>query len=317
MTKLFLGAILAAALVFGTATAASAGSSAVRAPVVKIKVKKFGLVLARRDHQALYTWRDEQQAGNKILCTGGCAQAWPPLLVRSAKAVPKHVRGIRGTFGVVRRPDRKLQVTLNGAAAVHVRERAEGRRPLQQRRELVRRARPVGPRRRDRPGGRGPNSPAASRRREQSERAEERGSGGNQGFPPKKFTEPVALSSTASAGFPAWPCGLPRTTLGGDFDLLALRARCTREATAFVRFRQDPSPAEVRKVRRIPRACPRYCYRVGTDGTGSSRETELLVPPSGVPSRSSRVRTKESNTTCSNLSVRTVRAARSRSATSV
>ena len=41
---------------------------------------------------------------------------------------------------------------------------------------------------------------------------------------PKKFTEPVALSSTASADLP-----LPGTALGSDFVLLALRARCKRD----------------------------------------------------------------------------------------
>jgi hypothetical protein len=37
----------------------------------------------------------------------------------------------------------------------------------------------------------------------------------------QKFTEPVALSSTASADLP-----LPGTAFGSDFVLLALRARC-------------------------------------------------------------------------------------------
>src|SRR3954454_17271484 len=42
---------------------------------------------------------------------------------------------------------------------------------------------------------------------------------------PKKFAEPVALSSTASADF-----RLPATTFGFSFDLLALRARRKRES---------------------------------------------------------------------------------------
>src|SRR5512132_4561332 len=40
----------------------------------------------------------------------------------------------------------------------------------------------------------------------------------------KKFTEPVALSSTRPADLP-----LPRRTVGLSFDLLALRARCVEE----------------------------------------------------------------------------------------
>src|SRR5215475_12450067 len=43
---------------------------------------------------------------------------------------------------------------------------------------------------------------------------------------PKKFTEPVALSSTSPVNL-----RLPPTALGSGFDLLALRARCKREAT--------------------------------------------------------------------------------------
>ena len=44
---------------------------------------------------------------------------------------------------------------------------------------------------------------------------------------PKKFTEPVALSSTASADLP-----LPGTAFGSDFVLLALRARCKGDINA-------------------------------------------------------------------------------------
>ena len=70
-------------------------------------------MLTRRDGQAVYYWRVEKKAGGKVRCTGSCAAAWPPLLVKSAGAVPRRVAGITGTFGVVRRPDGKLQVTRN------------------------------------------------------------------------------------------------------------------------------------------------------------------------------------------------------------
>ena len=43
---------------------------------------------------------------------------------------------------------------------------------------------------------------------------------------PKKFTEPVALSSPEPVGFP-----LSRTALRPSFDLLALRSRCKRDTT--------------------------------------------------------------------------------------
>src|SRR5262249_39115850 len=115
--------------------------------------------------------------------------------------------------------------------------------------------------------------------------------------PLKRFTEPVAVSSTAPAGFPAGPCGLPRTTLGGGFDLLPLRAPCTREPTAIGRVRQDPFRPEARKERHFSFTNRSGCYSDYTDGTGSSREIELPVPPSGVSGRSSRTSKARSRTT--------------------
>src|SRR5882724_7525265 len=46
---------------------------------------------------------------------------------------------------------------------------------------------------------------------------------------PKKFTEPVALSSPEPVGFP-----LARTAPGPSFDLLALRSRCKQDTTTRV-----------------------------------------------------------------------------------
>ena len=93
---------------------APAAMSAPAAPVTKIRAAGFGSVLARSDRQALYYWQVEKRAGGKVRCVGSCAAFWPPLLVRSAAAVPRRVPGIRGTFGVVRRPNGRLQVTHNG-----------------------------------------------------------------------------------------------------------------------------------------------------------------------------------------------------------
>src|SRR4051794_28957967 len=58
---------------------------------------------------------------------------------------------------------------------------------------------------------------------------------------------------------------LPRTTLGGGFDLLPLRARCTREPRGSARIVQGLRRAKIRKERTNS-----FCYSVGTDGTGSS-----------------------------------------------
>jgi predicted lipoprotein with Yx(FWY)xxD motif len=106
--------VIVVVLAIGLASAGAAGAAAsARAPVAKLQTKSFGLVLTRRDGQALYYWQVEKTAGGKIRCTGSCAAAWPPLLARSAAAVPKRVAGLSGVFGVVRRPDGRLQVTRN------------------------------------------------------------------------------------------------------------------------------------------------------------------------------------------------------------
>ena len=97
------------ALILVSTTAAAAG-----APVIKYRDDQFGPVLATPKKQALYYWRVEKRAGGKIRCTGSCAKAWPPLDAKGV--VPRKVSGIRGTFGTVRRPDGRRQVTFNGLA---------------------------------------------------------------------------------------------------------------------------------------------------------------------------------------------------------
>lgn len=92
------------------------GSRTAPAPVTTFVDPTFGRVLARRDRQVLYYWQEEKKAGGKLRCFGECARAWPPLIVKSRAAVPRKVPGIRGRFGVVKRPNGALQVTYNGLA---------------------------------------------------------------------------------------------------------------------------------------------------------------------------------------------------------
>ena len=80
-------------------------------PVVRYVADQFGPILATPKQQALYTWNAERDF--KIHCTGACAKAWPPLIVKPKALVTTHVRGIAGTLGTVRRPDGRLQVTFN------------------------------------------------------------------------------------------------------------------------------------------------------------------------------------------------------------
>jgi predicted lipoprotein with Yx(FWY)xxD motif len=105
-------ATLALSAVTATLACAVSVGAATKQPVAKLKHQTFGNVLVTPKRQALYFWNVEKR-DFKVHCTGACAQAWPPLLVRSAKAVPKTMRGIKGTFGVISRPAGALQVTWN------------------------------------------------------------------------------------------------------------------------------------------------------------------------------------------------------------
>jgi predicted lipoprotein with Yx(FWY)xxD motif len=108
------GALVMAALAALLVAPAAMTESAARAPVIKYQDDQFGAILATQGKKALYYWKVEKRAGGKVRCVRSCAKAWPPLIVRSRSAVPRTIRGIPGRFGVVRRPDGRLQVTHRG-----------------------------------------------------------------------------------------------------------------------------------------------------------------------------------------------------------
>src|SRR5207249_1635505 len=114
MSKTIVLVLIAAATALAlVASAAPAGQMS--APLVRtIANKQLGPVLATYGRQAIYVWNREPKG--RIRCTGACAKAWPPVLVRKGAAVPAHVRGIRGSFGTVRRPGGSRQLTFNGRA---------------------------------------------------------------------------------------------------------------------------------------------------------------------------------------------------------
>ena len=104
--------IAIALLAVVVASLAMGRNEATRAPVIKLRDARFGPILATRGHKALYYWNVEKR-DFRVHCTGACARAWPPLIVRTRGAVPRRIAGIKGVFGVIRRPDGRLQVTHN------------------------------------------------------------------------------------------------------------------------------------------------------------------------------------------------------------
>jgi predicted lipoprotein with Yx(FWY)xxD motif len=107
-------AAMAAVAVVAAPAALPSGTVTPRPPAVKVTNASFGEILQSRNKLPLYYWSVEKRAGGRIRCTGECARVWPPLVVTSRAAVPRTMRGVKGKFGVVKRPDGRLQVTFRG-----------------------------------------------------------------------------------------------------------------------------------------------------------------------------------------------------------
>jgi len=110
-----LGVLVGCVVVLAAAPLATSRTTATPTPpAVKVKNRAFGEILQSTNRLPLYYWQQEKRVGGKIRCTGQCARAWPPLVVKSRSAVRARLAGVKGVFGVVRRPDGRLQVTFRG-----------------------------------------------------------------------------------------------------------------------------------------------------------------------------------------------------------
>jgi predicted lipoprotein with Yx(FWY)xxD motif len=115
MSKLTTGAIAALAALAVSAPAALSADQAMSPRLVRsIMDKNLGEVLTTSKKQAIYIWRSEPKG--RIRCTGSCAKAWPPVLVKKGVVVPMHYPGIKGDFGTIRRPDGSRQLTFDRRA---------------------------------------------------------------------------------------------------------------------------------------------------------------------------------------------------------
>ena len=96
-----------------SATTHGAGTSAAskqRGPKLKVIGSDYGRILADGRGRALYLFTSDRGQGSR--CSGDCAAAWPPYIVRST---PTAVSGAKpGLAGTTRRSDGKLQATYAG-----------------------------------------------------------------------------------------------------------------------------------------------------------------------------------------------------------
>jgi predicted lipoprotein with Yx(FWY)xxD motif len=109
-----LAIVVAVSAVVAQAAFAASGDTMKPQLVRTIMDKKLGEVLTTGGKQAIYVWNKEPKG--KIKCTGACAKAWPPVVVKTGVVVPMHVEGIMGEFGTMRRADGKRQLTFNRRA---------------------------------------------------------------------------------------------------------------------------------------------------------------------------------------------------------
>ena len=110
--KIAVVLVAAAALTLAVQAVPAARQDTMKPQLVKTIVdKQLGRVLTTAGKRAIYVWNKEPKG--KIRCTGACAVAWPPVLVKKGVVVPMRVTGIKGDFGTIRRANGARQLTFN------------------------------------------------------------------------------------------------------------------------------------------------------------------------------------------------------------
>jgi predicted lipoprotein with Yx(FWY)xxD motif len=93
-----------------THEAGTPGASKQRGPKLKLIGSDYGRILGDGRGRALYLFTLDR--GHRSSCSGDCATAWPPYIVKSK---PTAVAGAKaGLVGTIRRSDGKLQATYAG-----------------------------------------------------------------------------------------------------------------------------------------------------------------------------------------------------------
>ena len=107
LTRLVIAIVALAAL---AGAAAQADMAAVSRASVNAKSSAYGRILF--DNRGFVLYGFTRDAHGKSRCTGACAKAWPPYIVKSRPRPGKGVVGAR--LGTVRRAGGRLQVTYFG-----------------------------------------------------------------------------------------------------------------------------------------------------------------------------------------------------------
>jgi predicted lipoprotein with Yx(FWY)xxD motif len=104
----------AALVLSGLANAPGAGlppaAHAATAPTLRVADSRYGPIVVDRGGRTLYLFTRE--TGRASRCSGACARAWPPALVRGRLRAGRGIR--RSRTGTIRRRDGGRQLTYAG-----------------------------------------------------------------------------------------------------------------------------------------------------------------------------------------------------------
>ena len=96
-----------------SSTSGPASTSAPAAATADLKVadSKSGQIVVDGKGMSVYYYTKDVKDSGTSACTGGCLDAWPPVL---ATADTPTVDGVTGTVGTIATPDGKKQLAING-----------------------------------------------------------------------------------------------------------------------------------------------------------------------------------------------------------
>ena len=101
-------AVLAACSSSGTSSSSGGGSGSHAAATGGLKTAKIGGATVLTNAQGFTLYSFAPDTPTKSNCNGTCAQNWPP-----AKG-PASARGVKGTFGTIKRSDGSTQAAFDG-----------------------------------------------------------------------------------------------------------------------------------------------------------------------------------------------------------
>ena len=107
-----------------TSGPASSSAPAAAAADLKVADSKAGQIVVDGKGMSVYYYTKDVKDSGTSACTGGCLDAWPPVL---ATADTPTVDGVTGTVGTIATPDGKKQLTINGMPVyLHAKDLAAG-----------------------------------------------------------------------------------------------------------------------------------------------------------------------------------------------